>query len=69
MGTHKFRIGESVRYLSSGAPQGAYVIISLLSQGEDGAFEYRIRDSQGHHQTSAKESELTAGRRRTYTKI
>jgi hypothetical protein len=60
MDAHKFRIGQSVTYRSRGAdaPQGVYVIIALLPQGEDGEFEYRIKHSHEDHQRSAKESEL-----------
>jgi hypothetical protein len=41
MGTHKFRIGETVTYRSRGvdAPKGEYVIIALLPRCEDGDFE------------------------------
>jgi len=60
MDAHKFRIGQSVTYRSSGtgAPPGAYVIIALLPQGDKGEFEYRIKHSHESHQRSAKEGEL-----------
>jgi hypothetical protein len=60
MDTHKFRIGQSVRYRSrpGDAPQGLYVIIALLPRRQDGEFEYRIKHSHEHDQRSAKESEL-----------
>jgi len=61
MDAHKFRIGQSVTYRSRGvdAPQGAYVIIALLPQGDHGECKYRIRHSYERHERVAKESELS----------
>jgi hypothetical protein len=56
----RFRIGQSVTYRAggAGAPPGAYIIIALLPQGDNGEFEYRIKHSHEVHQRCAKESEL-----------
>jgi hypothetical protein len=67
MKTHKFRIGQSVVYKhTKDAREGAYVIIARLPQ-RDGQFEYRLRHPHKLDQRSAKESELSTSRKRTYT--
>ena len=61
MDTHKFRVGQSVRYTSRGIAisPGVYTVIALLRAGDDGDFKYRIRHSDEIHERVAKESELS----------
>jgi len=63
MPTPKFRMGQIVTYRAAArgldAPPGAYMIIKRLPQGEDGQFEYRIRNLNEEHERVAKESELS----------
>jgi hypothetical protein len=62
MASHKFHIGQTVSYRPASrnqdAPRGAYKIIARLPQGDDGQFEYRIKNSGEAHERIAKESEL-----------
>jgi len=59
---HKFLIGQTVNYRPSergqDAPSGIYRIIGLLPEGQNGAFQYRIKHSDEAHERIAKESEL-----------
>jgi hypothetical protein len=63
MSTHKFRIGQIVTYRApirgQDVPPGAYMIIARLPKGDDGQFEYRIRNLNEEHERVAKESELS----------
>jgi hypothetical protein len=63
MPTHKFRIGQVVTYRPAArgldAPLGVYMIIERLPQGDDGQFQYRIRNLNEEHQRVAKENELS----------
>jgi hypothetical protein len=65
MSPRKFRIGERVYCWPAKRGQegarGAYVIISLLPQREDGEFEYRIRNLDEEYERVAQEGELTTG--------
>jgi hypothetical protein len=60
--THKFKIGQIVHYRPGNPRQnalrGAYSVIGLLPQREDGVVEYRIRSLDEQHELVAKESEL-----------
>jgi hypothetical protein len=60
----KLKIGQIVSYqpAASGvdAPQGLYVVIARLRQGDDGQFEYRIKHSHEPHRRIAKQSELSS---------
>jgi hypothetical protein len=65
MAFHKIKIGQAVHYRPSNSRQntlrGAYRIINLLPQRDDGEFEYRIRSLEEEHELVAKESELITG--------
>jgi hypothetical protein len=66
MAFHKLKIGQMVHYRPSNPRQntlrGAYKIIGLLPQTEDGEFEYRIRSlEEEQHELVAKEGELMTG--------
>ena len=62
MASHKFHIGQTVSYRPASrnqdAPRGAYKINARLPQGDDGQFEYRIKNSGEAHERIVKESEL-----------
>ena len=54
---HKYRIGQSVNYLSRDATSGVYQVAQLLPpEGE--AFQYRIKNANEPHERVAKEHEL-----------
>lgn len=61
MSEHKFKIGQTVHYMSG--PRGAghagatYKITQLLP-AEDGDFQYRIRNAGEPHERVVKESQL-----------
>jgi hypothetical protein len=46
-----------VNYLSREATSGVYQVTQLLPP-EDGAFQYRIKSTNEHHERMAKEHEL-----------
>jgi len=59
MGVHKFKIGQSVNYTSSGVGRGSgiYKITQLLPpEGDD--FQYRIKSAAEPHERVVKESQL-----------
>jgi hypothetical protein len=61
----KLKICQIVHYRPSNHRRdnlrGAYRIINLLPQREDGESEYRIRGLEEQHELAAKESELITG--------
>jgi hypothetical protein len=62
MAFRKFKIGQIVQYKPSnhrpGGPRGAYQVIRLLPQSENGEPEYRIRNLNEDHERDVKEGEL-----------
>jgi hypothetical protein len=68
MAFRKLKIGQIVHYRPNdprqNALRGAYGIINLLPQREDGEFEYRIRRLEEQHELVAKESELMTSKKK-----
>jgi hypothetical protein len=62
MASHKFKIGQIVRYKPNnhrkGGPRGAYHVVRLHPKREKGEPEYRIRNLNEDHEQDVKESEL-----------
>jgi hypothetical protein len=62
MASHKFKIGQIVRYKPNnhrkGGPRGAYQVVRLHPKREKGEPEYRIRNLNEDHEQDVKESEL-----------
>ena len=56
--SHKFKIGQLVRYLGRDASYGLYQVTQLLPAQEGGAFQYRIRNENEPHERMVKEHEL-----------
>ena len=58
MPTHKFHIGQIVFLIPSlSVPGGAYIVTKRMPE-RDGEFEYRIKQINGLHEFTARESEL-----------
>jgi hypothetical protein len=60
LGAHKFILGQGVGYIAPeglDAPLGLYIVIAKLPESE-GEFEYRIKQANGPHEFTARESEL-----------
>ena len=56
--SHKFKVGQLVKYMSRDATSGVYEITQLLPLEEGGAFQYRIRNVNEPHERMVKEHEL-----------
>ena len=56
--SHKFKIGQLVRYLGRDAALDVYQVTQLLPQAEDDVFQYRIKSANEPHQRVAREHEL-----------
>ena len=57
MSRHRFKVGQSVIYVSRESASGAYQIVQLLPQeGDD--FQYRIKTAREPHERVVKEHEL-----------
>jgi hypothetical protein len=59
MSGHKFKIGQSVYYLSREGASGFYEVTRLLPPEDDGAFQYRIKSVNEPHERRVKEHELS----------
>jgi hypothetical protein len=62
MPEHKFRLGQSVRFVAStlsGVPEGACQVTQRMPE-RDGEFQCRIKSPVEDHERVAKESELRA---------
>ena len=57
MSGHKFKVGQSVNYLTRGGSLGVYQVTELLPP-EGGVFQYRIKNANEPHERMAKEHEL-----------
>jgi hypothetical protein len=61
MGDHKFKVGQTVSYLSSsrggGSSSNVFKIMQCLPP-QGGDYQYRIRGANEPHDRVAKESEL-----------
>ena len=57
MSGHKYKIGQLVNYHGRERASGVYQVTQLLPP-EDGAFQYRIKNTNESHERIAKENEL-----------
>jgi hypothetical protein len=56
--SHKFKIGQLVRYLGRDGALDVYQVTQLLPQAEDDVFQYRIKSVNEPHERVAREHEL-----------
>jgi len=62
MGSHKFRIGERLRFQASGltsSQSGIYEVLALMPQERGAGFQYRLKSTVDNHQRVALEDALS----------
>jgi hypothetical protein len=62
MSTHKFRIGERLRFQATGltsSQSGVYEVLALMPQERGAGFQYRLKSTVDNHQRVALEDALS----------
>ena len=62
MGSHKFRIGERLRFFATNltsSQSGIYEVLALMPQERGAGYQYRIRSTVDNHQRVALEDQLS----------